>query len=106
MRILFLFAALIFMTNCEKSDLVTMLYAETQCSDVWMIYRTSENTTEEAITIYFEKEHDIELTNIQIETVSTGIFCNACDCTSGREIQVNIDEKLISTLEFEGFVRK
>jgi hypothetical protein len=106
MRTLFLLVAFILMASCGKNDSVTMLYEETQCSDVWDANQTSSNTVEEAIIAYFEANHNITMTGVSIKTVSEGPFCFACNCPSGREIQVSIDEKNVSTLESEGFVRK
>lgn len=103
MRTLFLFIVIIFMTSCDKSDLITMVYQETQCSDVWQDNSTS---TEESIIDYFESQHDIELNEVTIKTVSTGAVCLACHCTTGREIKIYVAEAEVATVESEGFVRK
>ncbi|MFK7947802.1 MAG: hypothetical protein AB8G11_09440 [Saprospiraceae bacterium] len=103
MRILFLFVALIMITSCDKNDLVTMVYQETQCSDVWQDGSTS---TEEAVINYFESQHDIKLDEVTIRTVNTGATCLACNCSSGREIEIYINESEITIVESEGFVRK
>ena len=106
MRILFLFVALIFITSCEKENLVTMIYQETQCSDIWITNGDNTISTEKALTDYFNKTHDIKIKDVTIKVVSNGPFCEACHCSSGREIQVSIDEKFISTMESERFEGK
>ncbi|MFK7947803.1 MAG: hypothetical protein AB8G11_09445 [Saprospiraceae bacterium] len=106
MRILFLFVGLIFITSCQKTDLVTMVYQETGCSDAWMSYEQNNNSREEAIMDYFDKELDIKLNDVKITVVSNGPFCYACHCPTGREIEVSIDEKFVSSMESEGFTRK
>ena len=103
MRILFLFAALIFITSCEKEDLVTMVYQETQCSDVW---QDGTVTTEENIMNYFDNQHNIELGQVVIKTVNSGQVCLACHCTTGREIIIYVDEAEVLIAESEGFGRK
>lgn len=103
MRTLFLFVALIFMTSCEKGDLVTMVYQETQCSDVW---QDNSVTTQEAIINYFENQHNIVLDEVNIKTINNGEACLACQCTTGREIEIYVDEEEVSIAESEGFVRK
>ncbi|MGB1121592.1 MAG: hypothetical protein ACPG3Z_06325 [Saprospiraceae bacterium] len=105
MRILFLFAALIFTMSCGDKKSVTMTYVETHCSDVWLVHKTDDNTIEQAINIYFDSNHDIKLGNIDIDVVSTGPFCYACTCASGRIISVEVDEQFVTILEAEGFIR-
>lgn len=106
MRTLFLLVAVFLMVSCGENDSVTMLYEETQCSDPWTVNQTSSNTVEEAIIAYFEANHNITMTGVSIKSVNQGMVCAACNCPSGREIQVNVDEKNVSILESEGFVRK
>lgn len=106
MRTLFLFFALIFITSCDKNELATMVYEETQCSDVWETSSTSGNSTEEMVINYFKETHDIELKEISIKTVNTGAACLACTCSSGREIEVSVDDEFVTKMETEGFVRK
>lgn len=106
MRGLFLLVALILMVSCGENNSVTMLYQETQCSDPWRVNQTASNTVEEAIIDYFEANHNITIAAVSIKTINEGIFCFACNCRTGREIQVNVDEKNVSILESEGFVRK
>jgi len=106
MRILFLLFALVFITSCGETELITMVYAETQCSDVWDVNPTSGASTEEMVINFFDETYDIDVKNISIEVVNTGAFCQACSCPSGREIEVSVDEKFVSKMEEEGFVRK
>jgi hypothetical protein len=106
MRTLFLLFALVLMVSCGKNESVTMLYEETQCSDAWRVNQTASNTVEEAIIAYFEANHNITIAAVSIKTVNEGVFCAACNCPTGREIEVSIDEENVSILESEGFVRK
>lgn len=106
MRTLFLLIALAFMASCGENTSVTMVYQETQCSDVWQVNQNGSNTVEEAIIDYFEVNHNIKIEVVSIKTVSQDIFCAACNCPSGREIEVNVDEKNVGILEAEGFTRK
>lgn len=106
MRILFLFAMSFLITNCDKADYITMTYQETHCSDVWISNSTNVNSTEEALIDYFKDTHRIKLEGVTMEVVSYGPFCEACHCPTGREIEVNVDEKFVSTMETEGFVRQ
>lgn len=103
MRILFLFVALIFITSCEKRDLVKMVYQETQCSDVW---QDTSTPTEASIVNYFESQHNIKLTEVTIRTINSGAVCLACHCPTGREIEIFVDEAEVTTAESEGFTRQ
>lgn len=100
---------ILLLTHCTKeSDFVTMTYAETKCADAWM---TNEGDTEEevkaAVTEYFTDELKIGFIKLEInfdEELSQD--CEACSCTTGRVIAVDVTENHIATLEDNGFVQK
>lgn len=83
-----------------------MVYQETYCSDAWISNATNINVTEEAIIEYFDESHRIKIEAIDIKVVNIGQSCKACHCLSGREVEVEVDEKFIPTMENEGFIRQ
>lgn len=107
--LLFSCFGLLLLTHCSKeSDFVTMNYSETKCADAWS---TNEGNSEEevktALTDYFIMDLKVGFIKLEItfdeELVQE---CEACSCTTGRVIAIDVAESHIATLEDSGFKLK
>lgn len=101
--------AFLVITHCTKeSDFVTMNYSESKCSDAW---NTNENSSEEEVKAALK---DYFITELKVGYIKLEIIfdeelaqdCEACSCTTGRIIAVDVAESHIATLEDNGFVLK
>ncbi|GAB4422258.1 MAG: hypothetical protein OHK0039_38120 [Bacteroidia bacterium] len=100
---LLLFAA------CEQATLApfTHSYAETLCADPWasLVGTDGIATVEDALEQYLTDE-GIDLIDVAIEAAATDfITCQACQCSSGRSLRVQVDTSDFAALETLGFVR-
>jgi hypothetical protein len=94
----FIFLFFILIISCEKNydNLTWASYNETQCANPWQGNSKYD-------VLYYLKGKGIEIFDINIVTYSTGPFCLACTCSSGRIIYVLINEndaEAIKKLEF------
>jgi len=101
-KVLIVIIFLSFFFACDKdfNDEIWMSFNETQCHNPWQ--NISPTDTEYAVQKYLEN-NGINILNIKIETYSSGPFCEACNCPSGRKILVQIlafDIIAIKTLGF------
>jgi hypothetical protein len=98
--LLLLFPA--FMVSCEKDngDRTWVYCNETQCSNTWD--NISLDSAESRVEEYL-KRNGIRLFDITIERYSYGPFCTACDCPSGRAIQVLILDTDVEAIKKLGF---
>ena len=73
---------------------------ETQCANAWD--NIGLGSTEDNVTEYLKK-NGIRIYDFTVEVYSYGPFCMACYCTSGRTIQVLIDNSDIVRIKELGF---
>jgi hypothetical protein len=105
MRILLFTFAILLMTNCDKTEYVTMIYDETFCANEWSTTYDEQNEAAvlEDIEDYFKTTYDLEFKDISLTYQDPGIVCYACSCTSGTKIFVEVDELFVSILQDENF---
>ena len=97
---------LAFFCGCEdKIDTpgIKMEFGETQCSNPWDALPNSDNYL---LTIHqYLNDNGIEIYSISIELINggNGVYCFACDCSSGRKIVIRVPETDIEVAEQLGF---
>lgn len=83
----------LFLISCqddEKPINADLYWEQTACADPW---GANSNSTEaeikEALEEYFVEQKLFGARFVAIETVSSGPFCEACGCTTGKRIYVS-----------------
>ena len=98
-------AVLLLMTlvlSCEKNDPDTswLYIEETHCSNAWD--ESDGSSTRDKVTDYL-KSNGIKMYDFEAEVYSTGPFCEACICPTGRNIRVLIPDEDINSMKSLGF---
>lgn len=103
-KTLIIFSFLVFLISCEKDsgDKSWAYYNETQCSNPWPIAYTL--STESKVHDYLDAE-GIQIFDIKIDTFSSGPFCEACNCSTGRKIYVLILKSDLENIQKLGFIK-
>lgn len=87
-------------SSCEKRNIRTATYLETQCSDPWG-QASSRNETTQLVKNYFADKGAV-IIDVTFSTADV-LICEACGCYSGREIKVTIDKEEVDILLNHGF---
>lgn len=93
-------------SSCKKEKNEEDYYwLQTKCSDPW---KTGENDSDNKVktsVINFLENEDIKVFDISINHDQTTFqYCEACDCTNGTRIIVNVDnEEKIKALGFKKY---
>ncbi len=101
--------SILLLANCtEESDFATMVYSETKCADRW---NTNENDSEEdvrnAVVDYLFTDLRIDITTIDFSfDENVAQECEACSCTTGRIITIDVEKNQVDRLEVIGFILK
>jgi hypothetical protein len=106
----YFFIALVFglisFSYCEdqiETPGIKMEFAETQCSNPWDAFPKSDNYL--LIVHKYLNDNGIEIYSISIELINggNGVYCDACNCPSGRKIVIQIPETDIEAAKQVGF---
>lgn len=98
---IFLLSAFVFtFLSCEKRNIRTATYLETQCTDPWG-NASSRNETTQLVKNYFADKGAI-IIDVSFSSADV-LICEACGCYSGREISVTIDKEEVDILIDHGF---
>ncbi|MEY3243019.1 MAG: hypothetical protein RIR11_4458 [Bacteroidota bacterium] len=111
-QIIFFILALTLWTACKKDadTSITFVYAATHCSDKW-----DENTVggdeeqyKQRIKEYLNNELNIDFTDLVIlpNPDPNAVFCEACNCTNGKTIQLKSTEEFKAKLIAFGFMEQ
>jgi len=105
MRNLLFALTILLMTNCDKTEYVTMVYEETFCANKWSLTYDEQNEAAvlENIEEYFKTTYSIEFKEISLTYEDPGIVCYACHCTSGTRFFIEVDEAFVQILQDENF---
>jgi hypothetical protein len=95
--------ALFTFTSCEKTDgsIVDFVYGETQCADPW-----GEASDDDKLKVVIEDylaDQGIDIISINFTAFDGQIHCQACTCSSGRDIELRASEDFTTKLEGLGF---
>jgi hypothetical protein len=104
-KVLIISLILVFSISCDKESVskTWAVFNETQCANPWD--QSTQVGTESRVQEYL-KSNGINVYDIKIETVSSGPFCLACICSSGRIINVQIPDTDIDDIKRLGFLIK
>jgi hypothetical protein len=105
MRFLLLIFTILLMTNCDKTEYVTMVYNEYSCSSPWGMTTNTETDKAvlNAVESFFDEMYDLELKATTIKRDIIVPHCMDCSCLTGSRIFIEVDEAFTSTLEDENF---
>lgn len=105
MRNLLFVLTILLLTNCDKTEYVTMVYDETLCANEWSLTYDEQNEAAvlEDIEAYFETTYNLEFKDISLKYEDPGLVCYACFCTSGTKFFIEVDEVFVTILQDEGF---
>ena len=96
----------LFFFSCEdklEEPGVEMEFGETQCANPWDALPGSDSYL---LAVHqFLTENGIEIYSVSVELINggNGIYCNACNCPSGRKVVIRIPESDIKNAEHVGF---
>ncbi len=96
--IVFLFLVIFSCSKKEpigKHEYVELSYQQTQCSDPWR-NGSSDSATLQNLAKYLA-DQQLYVASMNIKVTSTGFFCEACICKTGKTIYV-------STLNSSGLI--
>ncbi|MES2795111.1 MAG: hypothetical protein V4683_04050 [Bacteroidota bacterium] len=111
MKKLLIIIGYIFIVSCKSEEVlenssndVFFSYSPTQCSEKWQF---GANDTETLANIkLFLKENEIEVKTITISQPDGKIYCAACNCPSGRYIDLTADLIYLEKLKKLGYIQK
>lgn len=90
--------------GCEgesESNLISVFYNETQCSDPWG-FSNEDPQLIENLEVYFDSLN-VTLFEIEIVDLDLQIVCSACDCPSGRRINALVEDDQLDIVTGKGF---
>lgn len=90
-------------TSCDKLEgsIVDFVYAETQCADPWG-NAADDDDLRKAIEDYLSDE-GIDVVSLDFTAYDGLNHCQACSCSSGRDIEITASEDLTTKLGALGF---
>ena len=92
-------------SSCDKEDDSYMIYIETKCADAWQTGESSSDSEVLAAVGDYLINLGIDYEDLEIyfeESYSQD--CEACICTTGRVIRLEVDDDQVDEMEAEGFV--
>jgi hypothetical protein len=94
---------LLFFTSCEKGDgnIVDFVYGETQCADPWG--GAADDEVLKGLIEDYLSDEGIDIISVDFTPYDGQIHCQACTCSSGRDIEVRASEEFTDKLEALGF---
>ncbi len=111
-KILILFVCIIAVA-CKTDDIIEEKLSEndvyfsfspTQCAEKWQ-YGNTDAETLENIKLYL-KENQITVKTISISKPDGNIYCAACNCPSGRIVNLTADLIYLDKLKKLGYIQK
>ena len=92
MRILLLFWIILFLAPACKDEKVPIFYAETKCADPWGLVGNSDEALREAVTEWLDLQDLPEYCNLEVNSDNQfAQSCEACICTTGRIISLEVE---------------
>ena len=111
MKKLLILIVYIFIVSCKSEEVlenssndVFFSFSPTQCSEEWQ-FGANDSETLTNIKLFL-KENEIEVKTITITEPDGKIYCAACNCPSGRIINLSADIKYLKKLQELGYVQK